>query len=348
MQPMVMGVSRPIQGFMPGFQVRLSKQKDSSAISARRDLTLFSISHTMAETSSFRTRRVLVTGASGFIGSHLCRRLFEEGAEVFAISRKQQPNTVNGPQWRQLDLTDINAARSGLEGIRPDLIFHLSSYAQGERELALVLPTFWSDLAVTVNVLTAATEIGFQRLVTAGSMEEPVTGEIPSSPYAAAKSASRSYARMFHLLYNAPTVMTRIFMTYGPGQSSKKIIPYCITSFSRGVPVKISSPHRKVDWIYIDDVVRGLLAVAVTPGLEGHSVDLGSGELIEIQDVVRRIHRIMKSDVPVEFGGLSERSCEEVRCSDARKTFNQVGWRPRVTLDSGLESTVRFFAGAIH
>jgi nucleoside-diphosphate-sugar epimerase len=137
-------------------------------------------------------------------------------------------------------------------------------------------------------------------------------------------------------------------MTYGPGQSSKKIIPYCINSFSRGVPVKISSPHRKVDWIYIDDVIRGLLAVALTPGLEGHSVDLGSGELIEIQEVVRRIQRIMKSDVPVEFGGLPERNWEQVRCSDSSKTFNQIAWRPRVTLDSGLESTVRFFAEAIH
>jgi UDP-glucose 4-epimerase len=301
----------------------------------------------VAETGTFRTRRVLVTGASGFIGSHLCRRLLEEGAEVFAISRKQRPNPVNGPQWRQLDLTDIDAVRSGLEGIRPDLIFHLSSYAQGERELALVLPTFWSDLAATINVLTAATEIGFERLVTAGSMEESVADEIPSSPYAAAKSASRSYTRMFHLLYKAPAVMTRIFMTYGPGQPSKKIIPYCITSFSRGVPVKISSPHRKVDWIHIDDVVRGLLAVALTPGLEGHSVDLGSGELIEIQEVVSRIQRIMRTDVPVEFGGLPERSWEQVRCSDASKTFNQIGWRPRITLDSGLESTVRFFSGAI-
>ena len=290
------------------------------------------------------SRKVLITGASGFIGLHLCRALLDSGYEVHALSRSAPRISDTQLHWHNVDLTDSEATRRAFAGIRADLVWHLCSYAQGERELALVLPTFRGELETTVNVLASVAESGCTRLVMAGSLEESDPRDVPSSPYAAAKAASRSYARMFHQLYGLPVVMTRIFMTYGPGQSVKKVIPYSIGCMVRGDLLKISSPRRKVDWLYVQDLVRGLLAVAAAPNLEGKSIDLGTGELVEICDVILRIQRLINPNALVEFGASPERALEQVRCADSETTYALTGWRPTISLDAGLARTVDFYA----
>jgi UDP-glucose 4-epimerase len=285
-------------------------------------------------------QRVLITGASGFIGLHLCRALLGSGNEVHALSRSEPKISDARLHWHKVNLTDSESTRRAFARIRADLVWHLCSYAQGERELALVLPTFRGEVETTINVLVSATESGCRRLVMAGSLEESDPRDVPSSPYAAAKAASRTYARMFHQLYGLPVVMTRIFMTYGPGQSLKKLIPHSIDCMLRGQPLKIASPRRKVDWLYVEDVVRGLLAVAAAPHLEGKSVDLGSGELVEICDVVLRIQRLVNPSASVEFGASPERALEQVRCADSASTYALTGWRPTISLDAGLTRTV--------
>jgi UDP-glucose 4-epimerase len=292
--------------------------------------------------SQLAAQRVVVTGATGFIGLHLCRDLLRSGAEVFAICRTEPGILHERLHWRQADLTDFQSTQKAFHGLHSSLVFHLCSYAQGERNLAMVLPTFQGELVTSVNVLTAVADIGVTRIVMAGSMEEPGVGEIASSPYAAAKAASRAYGAMFHRLHGVPVVMTRIFMTYGPGQATKKVIPHTITTLIQGRPLKIANPRRLVDWIFVDDVVQGLLAAAAASGTEGNSVDIGSGELIEISEIVRRICRMVQPDAPVEFGSTSEGAPEQMRQADIVRTFALTGWRPAVSLDDGLKLTVEY------
>jgi nucleoside-diphosphate-sugar epimerase len=289
-------------------------------------------------------KKVLITGASGFIGLHLCRKLLENGNEVHALCRSEPKVFDRLFNWHKIDLADLESTRKVFRETRPDIVFHLCSHAQGERELSLVLPTFQGELTATVNVLLSLAQTGCSRMIMAGSLEESRLGEIPSSPYAAAKVASRAYASMFHQLYKFPIVMTRIFMAYGPGQSQKKLIPHSIISMIEGRPLKIASPARKVDWVYVEDLVLGLLTVAVTPRLEGKSVDLGSGQMTEIQDVVRRIQQIVNPQAHVEFGTIPERAAEQVCRADAATTYALTGWRPATSLDAGLEKSVEFFA----
>lgn len=295
---------------------------------------------------SHASERILITGASGFIGLHLCRTLLNRGAEVHAACRSKP--RISDPQlrWHKVDLTDAEVTRTLVRKVRADLIFHLCSYAQGERDLTLVLPTFRGELEATINLLTSVAEVGCRRLVMAGSLEEPELGEIPSSPYAAAKSASKGYARMFHRLYGVPIAMTRIFMTYGPGQSPKKLVAHAVGCLLRGETLKIASPGRRVDWIYVEDVAQGLLAVGLAPGLAGKSVDIGGGELVEIRDVVLRLRRIINSSAKIEFATLT-RSEEEVPCADTTATSELTGWHPTIALDEGLTRTVDFYAHSI-
>jgi UDP-glucose 4-epimerase len=288
---------------------------------------------------------VAITGGSGFIGQHLCRSLLNHDVEIHGLSRSEPELSDPRLRWHRIDLTDFAATQKLISSIRADFVFHLCSYAQGERGLGLVLPTFRGELQATVNVLTSVAEIGCRRLIMIRSLEEPSPGEVPCSPYAAAKAASRAYARMFHQLYQLPVVMIRIFMAYGPGQSVKKIIPHLIDCMVRSEPLKIVSPDRKVDWVYVDDVITGLLAAAVTAGLEGKSIDIGSGEFVQISDVVQRIQRLVKSRSPMEFSSLPERAFEQVRRADIATTKALLGWHPSVSLDSGLARTVDYYGG---
>jgi UDP-glucose 4-epimerase len=292
-------------------------------------------------------QKVLVTGASGFIGAHLCDRLRGIGATIHGISRMSRVPPPDGIQWWQGDLGDIEVIRRLFKEIRPDTVFHLASHVYGAPNLEHVLPAFRANLLSTVNLLTAAAEAGCRRMVLTGSLAEPVydQGEMfPSSPYAAAKWASSAYGRMFHALYRLPVVMTRVFMVYGPGQRDlTKLIPYATVSLLQNKSPKISSGSRMVDWVYVDDVVEGFLSVAATPDIEGSTIDIGSGKLVAIREIVERLVNIVNTGSMASFGALQDRPLEPVRTANVTKTYSNIGWAPAKSLDAGLRTTVEWY-----
>lgn len=289
-------------------------------------------------------KRVLVTGGTGFLGSHLCLALATVGADVHAVSRTPPATAVECPRWYAGDLSNMSVVEEVLLASRPDVVFHLAGHAVGSRELDLVLPSLRGDLIPTVNVLTAVTQRGTRRLVLAGSLEEPVTGPaIPSSPYAAAKWAGTSFARMFNRLYATPVVITRPFMTYGPRQRVDKLVPYVIRSLLRGEAPRLSSGRRLVDWVYVDDLVRGLLLAGGRAGIEGEEFDLGSGRLVSVREMVEQLVRATESTVDAQFGALPDRPHEVERCADAATTLARLGWQAEISMEDGLQRTVDWY-----
>ena len=295
----------------------------------------------------FLSEKILITGASGFIGSHLCRRLCQAGIELHAISRVKRPGYEEKLRWWQGDLSDSAIARDLIQAIKPDVIFHLASHVMGARSLENVLPTFLSNLLSTVNIMAAASEIGCRRIVLTNSLEEPDPGDpisIPSSPYAAAKWASSGYARMFHALYQLPVVILRLFMVYGPAQQDlRKLIPYVTLCLLRGESPRLTSGQRAVDWIYVDDVVDGIIAAAQASNVEGKTIDIGSGELVSIRNVVEDLVRLTNPAIQPVFGALAERPLEQVRKANVATALAQIGWKPKTSLREGLENTVNWF-----
>jgi UDP-glucose 4-epimerase len=294
--------------------------------------------------SGLASKSILVTGASGFIGSSLCRRLHNAGARVSGISRVARAATEDVPHWIQANLCDTTRVRELVSEISPDIVFHLAGDSRADnRDLGLVLSTF-ENLAMTVNLLTASTETRCRRIVLIGSLEEPELGATASSPYAAARLASRVYAEMFHQVFGAPAVVARTFMTYGPGQKAiQKLVPYVTLSLLRGESPKLSSGKRLVDWIYIDDVARGLVALAEAPGVEGRTLDLGSGSLVSTRAVVQELVRLTASQVEPIFGALQDRPMETSRVADINDTYRQTGWKPQVNLSEGLSQTIVWY-----
>ncbi|MGW0023024.1 NAD-dependent epimerase/dehydratase family protein [Rhodococcus sp. NPDC003383] len=296
--------------------------------------------------------RVLVTGGSGFIGSHLCRRLADSGPEVHAVSRTRR-NATDGVRWWTTDLTDHEATRQLLRTVRPEMVFHLASYVTGSRDLGAVLPTFRANLLTTVNLLTAACEVDRPLVVLAGSAEEPPPRDpdpVPASPYAAAKVAASTYARTFSARFGLPTFTFRISMVYGPGQQDgTKLVPYVTQSLLRGESPALSSGGREVDWVYVDDVVDAFVMFADSSETAhssetvGESLDIGSGQLVSVRSVVERIAQMIDGPAAPRFGVLDDRPFERTLLADVARTRAAIGWEPRTGLEIGLTKTVEWF-----
>ncbi len=288
------------------------------------------------------SQKILVTGASGFIGAHLCRALLKAGHRVVGVCRNHPEALPEGVEPSQTDLADPDAVQALLRSERPEIVYHLASHVAGSRDRALVQPTFEANLASTVYLLDAAAAQGCGRFVLTGSLEEPETSLTPpSSPYAAAKAAASAYARMFHALYDFPAVIARVFMVYGPDQKDeRKLVPYVIDSLLAGRSPRMSSGTREVDWIYVGDVVEGLMRLAAAEGVDGATLDLGSGRLESVRGVVERIARLMDASASLHFDPAADRAMEQIRVADADQTERRIGWRARYSLDAGLEATI--------
>jgi nucleoside-diphosphate-sugar epimerase len=146
---------------------------------------------------------------------------------------------------------------------------------------------------------------------------------------------------MFHALYKTPLRLARIYMAYGPGQSCNKVIPRFISKLLQGEPPEIASPRRLVDWIYIDDVVEGLIAVATTAGVDGRNFELGSGQLVSIEDVAMRLRNLIDPTLTPVAARSAPQQTEVMRCADLGPTTKLTGWRPCVSLDEGLQRTIK-------
>lgn len=307
----------------------------------------------VAAKKGFEGRSVLVTGASGFIGAHLARRLAALGAEVHGTSLGTELPPSGFASRSRGDLADADFVRRLVRDTRPEVVFHLASRVTGSRDAAEVLPTFQANLASTVHLLAAAHEAECRRVVLAGSMEEaeaPAGGPPPPppSPYAAAKQGASDYARMFHALYRLPVVTARIFMVYGPGQRDlAKLVPYVTCALLRGERPSLSSGDRPVDWIYVDDAVEGLLALAAAPGVEGLRLDLGSGELVTVRGVAERLAALAGEGAELGLGERPDRPFEAVRRANVEATRELAGWRPRVALADGLRRTWAYYRDAL-
>ncbi len=287
----------------------------------------------------------LVTGGAGFIGSNLCQRLASAGLNVHSTSRREDPGAAYCRHW-QADLADIQAVRGIVDAVRPDYVFHLASHVMGSPDIANVLPTFHGNLQTTVNLLTAIAHRGCRRFVMMGSFMEPAAASdvTPTSPYAAAKWASGGYVRMFQALYGVSVSTARVYMVYGPGQQDPtKLVPYVIRCLLKGEPPNISSGRRLVDWIYVDDVAEGLLRMAMAPGADGKTIDLGSGSLISTADLVDMICRLARPAIRPVIGALPDRPMEPTGVADIEEAYRQIGWRATVGLEEGLRRTIESF-----
>ena len=311
-------------------------------------------------------KHALVTGADGFIGSHLVDLLLSRGIKVRALS---QYNSFNNWGWLEGndspdlevvcgDVRDEAFCRHIAKGV--DTIFHLAALIA--IPYSYVAPGSYVDTNVTgtLNICQAAKECGVERVIVTSTSEVYGTAQYvpideshprqPQSPYSATKIGADAIAKSFFNAFNLPVVIARPFNTYGPRQSARAIIPTIITQIANGASeIKVGDLTPTRDFNFVEDTCRGFLALASADGIEGEEINIATGTEVSMADTLNLIAEIMHSNVRyvVDQARLRPSKSEVFRlCGDNRKIVSLTGWHPQVDLREGLRRTIEWFTVA--
>lgn len=313
-------------------------------------------------TSFWQGKSVLVTGAGGFIGSHLVERLYAEGAKVRAFVRynsrgeagllRQLPSeTLTQIEIIGGDIRDSSAIFTASEGA--EIIFHLGALISIPYSYVHPREVTESNIIGTLNVLEAARHHKTSRVIHTSTSEvygtaryAPINEAHPlqgQSPYSASKIGADKLAESFHLSFNVPVVTVRPFNTFGPRQSARAVIPTIITQALAGKVIKLGNLDTTRDFTYVEDTVEGFLKAAQADGVEGGTFNLGTGEEIRVGDLADRIISATGTQARVQVEALRLRpdKSEVLRLiSDNSLAKQSLGWSPRFSLDEGLSRTI--------
>jgi len=311
-----------------------------------------------------KNKRILITGADGFIGSHLTEMLVKEGAKVKALS---QYNSFNYWGW----LEDVNCIKNIeiLNGdIRDphyckyitkdiDIVFHLAALIA--IPYSYVAPSSYVDTNIngTLNVIQACLENNVQRVIHTSTSEVYGTAQYvpiderhpiqPQSPYSASKIGADNMAMSFFNAFNLPLTIARPFNTYGPRQSARAVIPTIITQIANGHKnIKLGDVTPTRDFNYVEDTCRGFIELAKCDKAIGEIVNIGSNYEISIGDTLNIIKNIMQSDVEfiIDEQRIRPEKSEVFRLwCDNSKIHSLTGFEPKYSIKTGLEKTIEWF-----
>lgn len=315
--------------------------------------------------------KVLVTGADGFIGSHLTEELIRRGHDVRAFVHYNSFNSWgwldhSDPQVKRSidvfagDIRDPSGVRAAMKGC--DVVLHLAALIA--IPYSYHSPDTYVDTNVkgTLNVVQAAKDLGVAKVVHTSTSEVygtarfvPITEEHPltgQSPYSASKIGADQIAYSFYASFGTPVAIIRPFNTYGPRQSARAVLPTIITQIASGVRrLKLGAIHPTRDFNYVRDTVDGFIAIAETDAAVGEIINIGSNFEISIGDSARMIAEIMGAEIEIETDAVRlrpEKSEVERLWADNTKARELLGWIPaygdRAGLRRGLAETIQWFS----
>jgi NAD dependent epimerase/dehydratase len=313
---------------------------------------------------SWTGMRVLVTGAGGFIGSHLVEALVEAGAAVTAFVHYRSTgesgllSLLDARIQRSIrrvagDLRDPDAVARAVKG--QEVVFHLGALIAIPYSYVHPVDVVQTNVTGTLHALVAARDAGVQRFVHTSTSEVYGTARLVpidedhalgvQSPYAASKVAADALVAAFHRSFRLPVVTVRPFNCFGPRQSGRAVIPTIVGQALYGHEIRLGSLTPTRDFTYVTDTVRGFLGLARSGEAVGRTVNLGSGKEISIGALAELVVRLVGRSVPivtVEERVRPEASEVTRLLCDAALARRLIGWEPGVTLDEGLQYVVDF------
>ena len=311
---------------------------------------------------SLKSKRVLVTGAGGFIGSHLAERLVELGANVRALVHYNALGT-----WGWLDSTSVKNEMEVIAGNicdrdsvheamqNTDIVVHLAALIAIPYSYHAPASYVQTNIEGTLNVLQAARELNIERVVHTSTSEVygtaryvPIDEKHPlqgQSPYSASKIGADKMAEAFHLSFGVPVVTIRPFNTFGPRQSARAVIPAIITQVLADGAIHLGNLHPTRDLNYVANTVEGFIHAASASKAVGQTINLGYGKEISIGDLAQLIASLMGRTITIESDSQRIRpdgSEVDRLLADNTLARNLLGWEPQVSLEDGLLRTIEW------
>lgn len=309
-------------------------------------------------TTTLSNLKVLVTGISGFIGSHLARRLGEEGAEVHGLVRSSSnlwriQDLNNQINLHYADLSDSESVKKAVQAIKPKKVFHLAAYVDVSRSFEVVDEMVEVNIKGTLNLLRALEGTGYDCFINTGTSEEygdnpaPFREDQTPNPvslYSASKVATTMFCQMLHKTLGLPILTLRPFLTYGPGQESNMLIPSLMKKVLKGEALEMTKGEQTREFNYVDDIVDGFIKASISPEAVGEIINIGNGLEYKIREVVEMVLKLVNSPIKPNLGALAYRPGEtwHFYC-DNTKARKILCWEPKVDLEDGLKRTINWF-----
>jgi NAD dependent epimerase/dehydratase len=325
----------------------------------------------MTDLGSFYSgKNVLVTGAGGFIGSHLAEALARAGANVTAMIKYGSSS-----QWGNLEHADVDIKRTlkvvagnvedsdfVMNVVRgQDVVFHLAALIAIPYSYVAPRSYVRTNVEGTLNVVEAARRLGTSRVVHTSTSEvygtalrEPIDEDHPlqgQSPYSASKIGADKIAESYYRSFSTPVVTLRPFNTFGPRQSARAFIPTIISQAATRDIIELGALDPMRDMTFVGDTVEGFLLAGATDNIDGQTINLGTGSTASIGEFATTILRLMNCEKPVVQDQKRMRPAEsEVLklVSDNSKAARLLGWKPTTTPEDGLKQTIEFVEANIH
>lgn len=298
------------------------------------------------------SKRVAVTGATGFLGSHVLEQLRVAHATAIAVVDRSRASARHGASLDRVETILFDRQDQLVGAVRaahPDYVIHLHAVVTTERTPAAVARTLEANLLPSLDLMIACGEMKVKRLILMGSGEEfgPVTGPFddytiadPPSPYGASKAAVTGYAKMFYNAFRLPIVVLRPSVVYGPGQSPRMLVPIVLQALYEGREIAVTEGKQTRDFVYVEDVARGILRSLLAEGVDGHAYNLGSGEVVTVKDCLTLIEAITGRTGLIRYGAIPYKSGEIFAYQPVvEQTFAALDWHPSLSLKQGLART---------
>jgi NAD dependent epimerase/dehydratase len=314
----------------------------------------------LSDQISWKNRRVLITGAGGFIGSHLTERLISLGASVRALVRY----TSSG-RWGWLDdspvkddievllgdVRDFFGVREAMQG--REVVFHLAALIGIPYSYRAPQSYLQTNIEGSTNILQAARELEVERVICTSTSEVygtaryvPIDEDHPlqgQSPYSASKIAADKMAESYYMSFGLPVVIGRPFNTFGPRQSARAVVPTIITQALVSSEVRIGSLLPTRDFNFVADIVEAFICAATARDAIGEVINFGTGVEISIGQLADTLGHLLGKELNLiaESPRMRPKNSEVERlCADATKARELLGWKPRVSLEDGLRQTI--------
>jgi UDP-glucose 4-epimerase len=303
------------------------------------------------------TRRAVITGASGFVGSVLARALVEMGHEVHLILRPDHQlwrlrSLAADVSRHEADLEDREGLKWTLRSVKPDWVFHLAAHGAYPQQTDLDRMIATNFLG-TVNLVLAALEVGFEAFVNTGSSSEygfkdhapsEADGLEPNSHYAVTKASAALFCRHTALAHGVRISTLRLYSAYGPFEEPTRLMPTLAVQGLHGRLPPLVDPQIARDYVYVQDAVEAHLLAASIPGQEPGAVyNVGTGRQTSLAEAVEVARRVMSIEALPRWGSMAPRGWDtSTWVADSGRIRDRLGWRPRHTLEQGLEHLVRW------
>jgi len=292
--------------------------------------------------------KILITGAAGFIGANLTRKLIKTENEINIIIKETSNlwrinDIISNCNVHKIDLKKVEDVKNIIKKINPELVYHCAGHGiySSQKDSTEIFST---NILSTFNILTALNESNnLHRLVNLGSFFEYSTN--PTDPYTISKITQTKLVEYFFKEKKLPVITLRLFTPYGKFDSPGRLICDLMIALIRNKPLEIFSKHTKRDFIHIDDVITALETASQQLGIDGQIIDIGTGNEVSVEEIVNMSNQLSDNELVINWNDTKQREVDilDENIFLGRQQTQKLNWKPSSSLEDGLQRTIKWY-----